>query len=137
MTHLTMYDRAVALVQAEETHWATLGQQVAKHSPTGQRLAAFFRDAWNPWYTRVLAIMARELDDVQQAQFAGNVAKQLAALRDIAGYEYHLSTTYAGDPDAQLAEIGDAAAFVLRGLVPDDAPAPMLARRSPIATRHR
>lgn len=108
MSNLFAYDRALELAHANERFWSTMGSHEPVSSPVAVRLATFFRDEWNPWYTRVMLLAAHELDDAQQARLAKNIADQLVGLRDVAGYKYQLLVDDgdgARGVDAELAQI--------------------------------
>ncbi len=113
---VSMYDRVLALVEANDNFWTSMGAHTLKHSPLGIRLAAFFREVWHPWYTRVILIAAHELTDEQTAKFVENVADQLIRIRDDAGYRYQLSSVYENDQDGQLAELAADAHDVVEAL---------------------
>jgi hypothetical protein len=112
----TMFEDAMALVEENDAFWRDLGKREHRSTRQGAQLYAFFRDVWDPWYVRVLALAARPLTGVQAAQVCVNVADQLVAIRDDAGYRYHLPMTYENAPDERLAQLGDDARDVLEGV---------------------
>ena len=137
-SHLIVFDQLVAIVNANAAFWSDLGAHELRTSALGQRLGAFLRDSWNPWYAQVIQLAAHDLDDAQQARFCVNVASQLVQLRDTAGYKYQLPMLYQGDPDAQLAEIEDQADFVVEAMaINKNAGREIAARRPPLQQRRR
>lgn len=129
-------DSFAALVQMHEDFWSTMGAHELAHSVTGQRLGAFLREAWNPWYVNVEQLIDRNLSDSQQAQLVAHGAEQLVAIRDLAGYKYAVPSPYDGDPDGKLSELGESAGAQLevirltrRGELEHDLPHPTFARR--------
>lgn len=106
--NLPVLDRALELVHANEAFWAEIGQHETAKTPLGARLADFFRETWNPWYTRVMIISARRLLPADQATFARNIGTQLPAFRDLAAYRYALPVVDNGTQDDELAEIAGA-----------------------------